>query len=100
VLASGGDSRRQLELLAASLSTIMVIFRAVVRLEGTVPATDNMALSQAVAANARFDAAPFVRVVKHVRGEQAIATGEVGNVVAGYLAGMDKLVEHLDRFGE
>jgi hypothetical protein len=100
VLASGGDSRNQLELLAASLSTIMVIFRAVVRLQGgAVPAKDNIALSQAVAGYAGFDAAPFARVVRHVRGEQTIATSEVGNVVGGYLAGMEKLVEHLDRFG-
>jgi hypothetical protein len=99
VLASGGDSRRQLELLAASLSTIMVIFRAVVRLQGEVPPKDNLALSQAVAGYARFDAAPFGRVVRHVRGEQAIASGEVQSVIAGYLAGMEKLVAHLDRLG-
>jgi predicted nucleotidyltransferase len=98
VLASGGESRRQLELLSASLSTIMVIFRAVVRLEGAAPGTDNIALSQTVARYAGFDAAPFERVVRHVRGEQTIAAGEVGNVVAGYLAGMENLVEHLDRF--
>lgn len=98
VLAAGGDGRRQVELLAASLSTIMVIFRAVIRLEGAAPATDNVALSQAVARYARFDSSPFERVVRHVRGEQTIAAGEVGNVVAGYLDGMEKLVEHLDRF--
>lgn len=99
VLASGGDSRNQLELLAASLSTIMVIFRAVVRLQGAVPAKDNLALSEAVAGYAGFDATPFTRVVRHVRGEQTIPAGEVGSVVGGYLAGMEKLVEHLDRFG-
>jgi predicted nucleotidyltransferase len=98
VLAAGGDNRRQLELLAASLSTIMVIFRAVIRLEGAAPATDNIALSQAVARYAGFDVSPFERVVRHVRGEQTIAAGEVGSVVAGYLDGMEKLVEHLDRY--
>jgi predicted nucleotidyltransferase len=99
VLASGGDNRRQLDLLAASVSTIMVIFRAVVRLQSAMPPMDNVALSQAVAGYAGFDATPFARVVRHVRGEQTIATNEVGNVVAGYLAGMERLVEHLDRFG-
>ena len=98
VLAAGGDGRRQAELLADSVSTIMVIFRAVVRLEGAVPSKDNVAVSQAVAGRAGFDPAPFERVVRHVRGEQAIAAAEVGNVVAGYLDGMEKLVEHLDRF--
>lgn len=99
VLASGGDPRRQLELLAASLSTIMVIFRAVARLEGAVPAKDNVTVSQTVAGYAGFDPAAFQRVVRHVRGEQTIATNEVGGIIAGYLAGMEKLVEHLDRFG-
>lgn len=99
VLASGGDPRRQLELLAASLSTIMVIFRAVARLEGAVPAKDNVAVSQTVAGYAGFDPAAFQRVVRHVRGEQTIAANEVGSIVAGYLAGMEKLVEHLDRYG-
>jgi predicted nucleotidyltransferase len=98
VLASGGDARRQTELLGASLSTIMVIFRAVLRLEGAVPAKDNVAVGRAVAQYAGFDVAPFERVVRHVRGEQAIAAAEVGNVIAGYLDGMEKLVEHLDRF--
>ncbi|HEY2379038.1 MAG TPA: nucleotidyltransferase domain-containing protein [Gemmatimonadaceae bacterium] len=98
VLASGGDDRRQTELLADSLSTIMVIFRAVLRLEGAVPAKDNIAVSQTVARNARFDATPFERVVRHVRGEQAIAPAEVGNVIAGYLDGMERLVDHLDRY--
>jgi hypothetical protein len=34
VLAAGGDTKAQTELLAASLSTIMVIFRAIQRLNG------------------------------------------------------------------
>jgi len=98
VLASGGDERRQTELLADSLSTIMVIFRAVLRLEGRVPAKDNLTVSQTVGKNAGFDASPFERVVRHVRGEQPITAAEVGNVIAGYLDGMEKLVDHLDRF--
>jgi hypothetical protein len=99
VLAAGGDGRRQVELLAASLSTIMVIFRAVVRLEGATPSKDNIGLSETVARAAGFDAAPFARVVRHVRGEQAIGPGDAAGVLGGYLAGMEKLVEHLDRFG-
>jgi hypothetical protein len=98
ILASGGDERRQTELLADSLSTIMVIFRAVVRLEGGVPAKDNLIVSQTVGRNAGFDAGPFERVVRHVRGEQPITAAEVGNVIAGYLDGMERLVDHLDRF--
>ena len=99
VLAAGGDQKRLVELLAASLSTIMVIFRAVIRLHGGVPAKDNLAVSQAVAGYTRVDAAPFERVVRHVRGEQAITPADAGAVMAGYLGGMEALVAHLDRFG-
>ena len=98
ILAAGGDEGRQIDLLAASLSTIMVILRAVVRLHGERPATDNIALSKTVAGYAGFDAAPFERVVRHVRGEQSISTAEVANVLGGYLNGMEELVAHLDRF--
>jgi predicted nucleotidyltransferase len=100
VLAAGGDGRRQLELLAASLSTIMVIFRAVIRLHGSTPPTDNVGLSKAVAQYAGFDSAPFERVVRHVRGgsEQRISSDDAGTVLGGYLSGMEKLVDHLDRF--
>lgn len=100
ILASGGDGRLESELLAASLSTIMVIFRSVARLQGETPPKDNVALAQSVARYAGFDAKPFEQVVRHVRGEQRIAAGEVRSVVAGYLAGMEKLVAHLDRLGE
>ena len=100
VLATGGDGRRQLELLTASASTIMVIFRAVIRLHGDTPSTDNVAVSEAVARLAGFDASPFERVVRHVRGEQRIAPDDAGTVLGGYLRGMEALVEHLDRFGK
>jgi hypothetical protein len=99
ILAAGGDGRLEGELLAASLSTIMVIFRSVARLQGETPAKDNLSLAQSVGRYAGFDPTPFERVVRHVRGEQTIAAGEVRSVVAGYLTGMEKLVAHLDRLG-
>lgn len=98
VLATGGDQKEQIQLLEKSLSAIMVVFRAVVRLRGAVPATDNVALTQTVAGYAGFDAAPFERVVRHVRGEKRLRTDEVGEILAGYLSGMQQLDAWLDRF--
>jgi hypothetical protein len=98
VLAAGGEQRRLVELLADSFSTIMVIFRAVARLHGEVPPTDNVALGRLVAGYAAFDAAPIERIARHVRGEQALSTAEVGEVLAGYVRGMEQLVAHLDRY--
>ena len=98
ILAAGGDDKQQIELLAASLSTIMVIFRAVERLHGAMPPTDYDRLSRDVAGRAGFDVGPFARVVRHVRGEEKIGSSEVSNVLAGYIAGAQRLVTYLDQY--
>jgi hypothetical protein len=98
VLASGNDQRRQVELLSTSLSAIMIIFRAFLRLQGGLPPKDNVALAEEVASLAAFDAEPFRRVVRHVRGDGAIPQGDAGRVLDGYLGGMERLVGYLDRF--
>ena len=98
VLASGNDGQRQLELLAASVSAIMIVFRAFLRLHEIAPPTDNVALVETVGRQANFDAAPFARVVQHVRGKESLKTSDVGPVLAGYLRGMEQLVSHLDRY--
>ena len=97
LLAAGNDEKRQLALLDASLSTMMVIFRGVMRLTGESPSTDYSELARAVASRAQFDAAPFVRVVRHVRGEEALPPREAEVVVAGYLSGLERLVAFVDR---
>ena len=96
ILASGGDVKRQIELLSDSLSTVMVIFRAVIRLHGAVPPTDYAALTADVATRAGMDPAPFVRVIEHVRGTTRLAVAATGDVLAGYLTGLQGLVTHLD----
>lgn len=98
ILASGNDGARQVELLAASASAIMVILRALVRLTGGVPPKDNVALAQQAGSLAGFDAEPFARVVRHVRGEAALKPGDATNVLSGYLRGMERLVAYLDQY--
>jgi len=98
VLASGNDRDRQTELLAASASAIMTIFRAFVRLHGGTPPADKIALADEVARRAGFDAAPFHRVIRHVRGEGAIKNADARDVLGGYLRGMEQLVGYLDRY--
>ena len=98
VLAAGGDEKQQVELLASSLSTIMVIFRAVERLHGATPPTDYDRLSRDVAARVGFDVTPFARVVRHVRGEEKLGSSEVSVLLAGYIAGVQRLVAYLDQY--
>jgi hypothetical protein len=97
-LASGNDGGRQVELLAASASAIMIIFRAFLHLHGAVAPKDNVALSQEVARLASFDGEPFKRVIRHVRGEETIKSNGAGAVLNGYLAGMRQLVGYLDSY--
>ena len=97
VLAAGNDGRKQLTLLEASLSTLMVVFRGVSRLSGDSPPTDNEALAAGIAAKAGFDGKPFTRVVRHVRGTEKLAPRDVEPVINGYLEGLQRLVAYVDR---
>lgn len=97
VLAVGNDGRRQLDLLVASKGAILAILRAVLRLHGRTPARDTTAVCREAAQLAGFDAAPFERLVRHVRKEAVIRPAEAGEVLAAYVQGMEQLVAHLDR---
>jgi hypothetical protein len=97
-MAAGDDSGEQLRLMEASLSALMVVFRGVIRLAGDVPSQDYASLSSDVAQRAGFDAAPFARVVEHVRGTVKLKREEAGNVLAGYMAGMEALAVWIDRY--
>ena len=97
-MAAGVDEKAQIALLEASLSTLMVVFRGVSRLQGETPPQDYAELSRGVATKAGFDSAPFERIVRHVRGIAKLERGEAGAVLAGYLAAMESLVAYLDRF--
>ncbi|MDB4882349.1 MAG: hypothetical protein JWL95_1115 [Gemmatimonadetes bacterium] len=97
-LLAGTDGKRQVELVAASLSTMMVLFRAVLRLHGEQPAGDNAAIATRVGALAGFDATPFVRAARHVRGTEKLAASDSSDVLAGYLTAIEQLNHYLDRF--
>lgn len=97
VLGTGTSADADIiELLAGASSTIMIVFRGVERLHGTLPATDNEALARSVAARVGFDPDPFVRVVRHVRGAERIAPTQAVPILDGYLAGLERVVGHVD----
>lgn len=96
VLAAAGDGKRQLELLAASKSAMLVLFRATLRLHGRTPSANAAELARETAAVAGFNPAPFERVIRHVRKEEKIRPAEAGGVLAEYVRGIELLVGHLD----
>jgi predicted nucleotidyltransferase len=97
-LLAGTDGKRQLELISASLSTIMVLFRAVLRLKGEQPPADNSAIAERVGTLGGFDAGPFTRAVRHQRGTQKIDSAEAGALLSQYLSGVERLDAYLDTF--
>ena len=44
--------------------------------------------------------APFVRVIKHVRGETTLKAADATATLGGYLRGMEQLVSHLDKYDQ
>jgi hypothetical protein len=98
LLATAGEDKKLLELMASTASAIMVIFRSVVRLHGESPAPDNARLVEQVARLAQLDGEPFARAVRLARGESAVPAAEALAVTAGYVGGMERLVGHLDAF--
>jgi hypothetical protein len=99
-LLAGTDGKRQTELVSASLSTMMVLFRAVIRLRGERPARDNASIAARVGALAGFDPTPFTRAVRHVRGAEKLSSSDAGSVLAGYLTAIEQLHHYLDRYGQ
>lgn len=97
VMTAGTDVKRQSELLKDSFSSLLVIFRGVLRLHGQTPPRDALQVVTGVATQCGFNAAPFERVTALVRGT-ALPERDTENVLAGYVAGMESLVIYLDRF--
>ena len=97
VMTAGTDTKRQSELLRASFSALLVIFRAVLRLHGLRPPRDALAVIREVSSRAGFDGAAFERVAELVRGAD-IAERDTEAVLSGYVRGMDALVLYLDRY--
>jgi hypothetical protein len=98
IMGAGGDSALQLEVLEKSLSTLMVIFRGIVRLHGQVPSQDYEALTQSVAERAGFSPEAFVKVIRHTRGTEKLPRNSASAILEEYLAAMERLVTYLDEF--
>lgn len=98
VLSAGNDRDKQIQLLDASVSTIMVLFRALLRLHGQTPPTDNVALSEAVGVRAGLNADAFVKVIRHVRGEAKLSANDVGPVLHDYVLGVECVARHMDQW--
>jgi hypothetical protein len=97
VMTAGADTTRQRELLQASLSAMLVIFRSVLRLHGEPPSRDAASVILRAAALCGFDAAPFTRAHQLRRGA-AVNDNDIAMLLGAYVQGTEQLVNYLDRY--
>lgn len=95
VMVAGTDTDKQQELLRASLSTLLVLFRAVMRLDGEQPPRDAAQVISVVSARCGFDAGPFQQVAALKRGA-TLSPADTSGVLEGYVGGMSTLVGYLN----
>lgn len=95
VLLAGSDAGEQLKLMSASLSTLMVVFRGVLRLAGRKPPHGYAEIAREVATLAGVDAAPFETVARHLHDTAAIAKDRTREVLGAYLNGMEGVATYV-----
>ncbi|MEO8945436.1 MAG: hypothetical protein ABI338_02975, partial [Gemmatimonadaceae bacterium] len=95
VLTAGNDAGEQLKLLTASLSTLTIVFRGVLRLAGRTPPHGHAEIAREVATLAGIDAAPFEAVAQQMRDSKAIPKERAQAVLGAYLTGMEAVVAYV-----
>jgi predicted nucleotidyltransferase len=98
LLANGADDKQLLAMMGGTASAIMVIFRAVCRLHGEIPAADNTQLVDQVSRLAQLDGKPFQNAIMMARGMAPVPAGGALDAAARYVGGMEQLVRHLDAY--
>lgn len=98
MIAASNDQNVHLAILESTLSGLMILYRAVLRLHGERPPTDYETLTQATARLGGFDAEAVLPVVRHVRGAARLSKERAPLATAAYLVSFEQLVGHLDTF--
>jgi len=95
VLLAGTDSAEQKKLMTASLSTLMVVFRGVLRLAGRTPPRGYAEIAREVSALAGIDAAAFEAVSRQLRDSGEIPKDRVREMLGAYLNGMGTVATYV-----
>jgi hypothetical protein len=100
VLLAGRDPRALRELLEQSISTMLVLLRATLRLFGETPPADSVEVCGRVQARTGVDTSAVLRIVQHTRGRPKLENAEVEPLVERYLAAATDLATFLDQYIE
>ena len=95
ILLAGNDTSEQVKLMTASFSTLMVVFRGVLRLAGQTPGRGHREITAAVARLVGMDDSAFEAVSRQLHDSSAIPKERAGEVLASYLGGMETVVTYV-----
>lgn len=98
VLTAGSDKRALRELLESSISAILVLLRAMLRLHGETPPADSIAMCDRVREVCGVDTSAAQRIVRHTRGKEPLSAAEIDPLVERYMVEAQDVVAHLDAF--
>ena len=86
----------QATLLVSSASTFFALFRAVLRLQGSVPPQTPQDLVPAAARLVGFDAGAFDWVLARLAGHPAAPLAQFDRIAERYLTAIERLAEYVD----
>lgn len=95
MLLAGTDSGEQIKLMTASLSTLMIVFRGILRLAGRKPPHGYSEIAAEVSTLAGIDASAFDSVARQIRDSKAIPKERAGEVLGSYLNGMEAVAMYV-----
>lgn len=96
-LAVALDSGKQVELMKASLSSFLTLFRhALIALDGDAPEKKE-AVIEAASKKFGFEPAPFRQVLEMKQGAKLDRGADAGALFASYLQGVTRVTEEVDR---
>jgi hypothetical protein len=96
-LLTGSDRRKVVELLAASLSTFLVLFRAALRLFRDDPPMVKLEALAALVQFVPFDPAPFAAISAFKEGKCRFGALHPESLLAGFLSGIEKVIDTVDK---
>jgi hypothetical protein len=99
VLSSGGDARAMLELLEDSVSVMLVLLRAALRLAGEEPPPSSLEVLQRVQAVTGIDVSAVRTVLLHARGERRLEPAGAVNATGAYLDATASLAQWVNGAG-
>lgn len=96
VLLAGDDAAEQIKLMSGSLSSLMIVFRGLVRLHGRVPPPNYAELAHEAGEVAGISPDPFYEVIHQVRGDKPIQKERASAILGTYLRAMEAVASYID----